>query len=142
MVPRRWPRTDGAGIDGSLQAAQKKNHNSQTIKKTKVETAADEGEAAVDSDRGVEEVKATGRDAETTLGVLPAVVDRKADATGRAGEENQAQQTGGVGDPRTVQGGGHTELMTTRGGALTDHQGGGVRPDNLNLEENTELNRD
>ena len=68
----------------------------------------------------------------------------KGELTGGAEEENQAQQTGGVGDPHTAQGGGHTDhqqLMTTRGGALTDRQGRGVRSDDLDLEENAELNR-
>ena len=64
--------------------------------------------------------------------------------TGGAEEENQAQQTGGVGDRCTAQGGGHTDhqqLMTTRGGALAECQGRGVRSDDLDLEESTEPNR-
>ena len=59
--------------------------------------------------------------------------------------EDRAQQTEGVGDPRTAQGEGHTDhqqVMTTRGGALTDRQGRGVRSDDLDLEESTELNRE
>ena len=64
MNHRRCPRTERAGIDGSQKVAQKRNPNGQTREKIKGETAADEGEAAVDSDQGLEEVKAARRDAE------------------------------------------------------------------------------
>ena len=145
MNHRGCPRTEGAKTDGSQEVAQKRNPNGQTVEKTKGETAADEGEAAVDSDQGVEEVEAARRNAEKREGALPAVADRKGELTGGAEEENQAQQTGGVGDPLTAQEGGHTDhqqLMTTRAGELTDRQARGVRSDDLDLEKNTELNRD
>ena len=103
--------------------------------------AADEGEAAVDNDRELEETTASMGDAVKGLEISPVVVE----PTVGVEEEVLARTIGGVRDPHTAKGGVQTDvqhILISESGVQTDRQERGAPFSDIATEENPAPNRD